>query len=213
MKKLLVFICAITFILGLSGVAMAIPITTGVPTDFDATGVQGFSQSGIGQFNRVEIILGMGVSDIFAYPSMSNLSGLDLIYTDNFYALAEGNLVDTFTFDLNFDPDPSDNWYQFAVLTWENNNLLEAYDVVWHKNPSDYNIRDDSVGWVINWSYENWFDPAIGPGFESDGYWRPEGSPYGAALPSDPVPEPSTILLFGTGLFGLVGARRKLKRN
>jgi hypothetical protein len=47
----------------------------------------------------------------------------------------------------------------------------------------------------------------IGPG----GPWHFEGC-YFVGAPATPVPEPSTMLLLGSGLVGLIGLRRKLKR-
>jgi len=49
-------------------------------------------------------------------------------------------------------------------------------------------------------------DIGAGPSFNFDDVWAPAGQP-------PTVPEPTTILLLGSGLLGLAGFRRKLRKK
>ena len=45
-----------------------------------------------------------------------------------------------------------------------------------------------------------------------DNEWGVDNIEYGQ-YPTDPVPEPATMLLLGSGLLGFAGFKRRVKRN
>ncbi|MFZ0926993.1 MAG: PEP-CTERM sorting domain-containing protein, partial [Syntrophobacteraceae bacterium] len=51
------------------------------------------------------------------------------------------------------------------------------------------------------------------PGYDSAGTYQQNGVPYGYEVQSDPIPEPCSMLLLGSGLVGLGVFRKRFKKS
>jgi hypothetical protein len=145
-----------------------------------------------GKFDKIEIFMMDG--SIFNAPFIQNASlpgGWSSNLVDSKYTLVTGtltNLLGPFTVEL---PDPSTTSHVLDYLVWDDNTLLYSQRITWNGTGSG--------GTYNGWSY---------PLLASD------GSTYtinGVTGTYDRAPLPSTLILLGSGLLGLIGLRRKSK--
>jgi hypothetical protein len=108
------------------------------------------------------------------------------------YSVAQGSYTGSVTFTWQF-PDPSDQYRAIEYLVWNGDILLTQQHLAF--NQSGWYVPDGTGSW---------------------GYYQGDGVHdfYKNPLPlSSHAPLPSTLLLLGTGLLGLLGLRWKCKLN
>ncbi|MBW2740134.1 MAG: PEP-CTERM sorting domain-containing protein [Deltaproteobacteria bacterium] len=200
MKKFLMFLCAVMMVFGMVGTASAISFTN---ESFETGNFDGwYTQTAAGgSASVVTEDSGFSATDGNYF---ANLTASALIGQPQSWVAGE-----TLTFDWNFTANDYLPYNDFSILLIldSNDNVLENITLANVMSVGDYN----TTGWN---TYEYTFAAADSGsiGFGVANVWDAENSSQlyidnvgGGA----PVPEPSTILLMGTGLLGLVGYNRK----
>ena len=194
MKKLTVFLCSAALVFGLAGFAGA--TSYNFEDMIDSWGPLNVDAAWIGQNHPL---------------SYSHDVNDDV----NFLA---GDLVTSATLELDFTNDHTDEYGRFIIRYDFREFASAAYDgqnwIIGEVDNGQYDI-----GFNVDWLNDNGFlDVTVS-------VWNPLGTAtawldhsrlYGTAETHDtaPVPEPSTILLMGAGLLGLVAVgRRKFNRK
>jgi hypothetical protein len=194
MKKLLGFICAVTLVLGVVGSASALIL------DFEDLYTSSFQAipNGYGGFNW-NAATQIGVINADYHPD----SGYDYgsvsgdMAAFNYYGDTPSDIdlvgFGTFTFNGAWFTSA---WYDQTISFGGYNNGSLLY------TSSNYSINTTDPLWIaLDWSGIDRLE------INSTNYqWVMDNFTYNE---SAPVPEPSTILLVGTGLLGIIGFGRK----
>ena len=218
MKKILMFLCAVTLVFGMVGSAGAALIT------FDdlITGQTSYGFDGDGD----------SINDVIfstTDPSGFNTSvpGPNMTYIDEpglegstYYDLRVDFLNQAqsylnFGFALNDGSETQNTWTEFWVYDSGDNLIAHDFEYGHYTLPDGTNPSDFPEGMIETtfsgiasyalFDFNN--DPSGGQRYIIDNFEGVFGSTE--VPPQNPVPEPSTILLMGVGLLGLAGYGRK----
>jgi len=138
------------------------------------------------------------------------LAALDgIVSTDKYFIADHLTLSDTFNFDY---------WWEMGnEPTDPNLDILFFYDNEWL---SFGGLLPNFDGSSSDWETFSMYVPEWARGLETqirfflaDAGQKTDPTVYLRNISSNPIPEPSTILLVGVGLAGIAGIRRKLKSN
>ena len=186
MKRFLIFLCAVMLVFGMVGSASAIPIlNNGIDLD-DAGNLYGtYINSGSLLFTQGGNNDGNNLEDVEMLVENElayNADDFDLTVTSMSYSSDDGGFTGL------WNANPEDTLISFyAVKAGRGYAMYQVYPAEGTGSWSTYDL------WVTG-LYNNGADLEI--------------SHY-TGYNSAPVPEPTTILLMGTGLLGLVGYGRK----
>ena len=226
MKKFLTFLCAVTLVLGLVGTASANLITNG---DFNAD-LNGWTTNGDVRIANTAGISGpfaiaQGMDGKYALLGLKNTDGKSTLRQD-FDVTGLDKLAISFNWAFDYwdnSASADDTFLSFVRQDGRPAHKITLIDLetkgTSFRNP-DNGMAYGSYNEVIDISGYTTDDARLIFRLmeESDSYyWTGTASVAGidnVNVTAAPVPEPSTILLMGIGLLGLVGySRKRSKKN
>jgi hypothetical protein len=207
MKKCIsaIIVVIINLTLSLQVSANALPYNIGHIEDFLSNPLY---------FNGWEEVDQIDFSGIWDYTAIGFESGNINITQEsvtNITTFSTANPANFGTYQtINFDTDnlyfeDSDGPFNVALDPYQDNNYFELYRLTKDSNALDYlNNLTLGAGTIIVGFNDNGWDPRIGDSDYDDIIIAMNSS-------AAPVPEPASMMLFGTGLIGLAAfTRRKL---
>lgn len=219
MKKFLTFLCAVTLVLGMVGMASA--------TDFDFSGT--FTQDNdisllnftVGEDSTITIFSSSWGDDTTADGYVAG-AGFDPILAiwDSAGVLVneqdDGDVVGSATSNsVSYSYGEWDSYYDVHLTAGQYTASITQYDnFAAGSNLSDGFYYDSDPTFTQSFSYvpQTYFNGVWDDNDYRTGDWAFHIlNVADASQQNTPVPEPSTILLLGAGLLGLVGYNRKRK--
>jgi len=203
MKKFLVFLCSIVLVFEIVGISNADLIDLGITRDDKGTQTIYDDQYWIKDLNR---FVGMTYDEQIAAIGNLDSQGLSNITSWHMATYSDIlNLTNSYSWETiagAFEPttvgdDDYRHWVgRYDRVLFVSSNPNPPYTYHYEVNISSYNGGNYSGGINVGTA-----DHEVFPGAFVTAY----------ALPA-PVPEPTTMLLLGTGIVGLFGFRRKFKK-
>ncbi|MCK5544200.1 MAG: PEP-CTERM sorting domain-containing protein [Desulfobulbaceae bacterium] len=218
MKKFLSFLCVVTLVLGTVGFAEAAIIT------FDdlLTGVTSYGFDGDGDLINDVIFSTTDPSGYNTVGPGSNMTYIDepglegsTVYDLRVDFLNQAESYLNFGFALDDDSETINTWVDFSVYDAGGNLLASDFEYGLYTLPDGTNrsnfpegrIETTFSGIASYALFDSNNDSSGGQRYIFDNFEGIFGSTE--VPPQNPIPEPSTILLMGAGLLGLVGYNRK----
>lgn len=213
MKKVLVLLCAALLLSTMAGSAMAeliggIEFPDGAISFADA--VHSYNPGLDAQPNYNDPNGALGIPDWtgnnFTAASLGNGGSLVLQFTDNSLTTSGDSTPDLHVFEIG----GATEWMNVAIST-DATNWIDLGDVL--GQPTSIDI-DPIAGVVAGTLFSYVLISDIPPDQTGHPYGEADIDAVGAISSGAPIPEPSTMLLLGTGLIGLAGwGRKKFKKN
>ena len=203
MKKFLMFLCAVMMVFGMVGSASAVSFTngsfeTGDFTDWDVTEIAG------GTASVATDVLGFNATEGIYFADLTATSLIE-------QGIQTWDAGETFSVDWNFISNDTWPYNDYSILY-----IFDCYynllDVVKLADVISVGFGGSFTGWnTLEYTFAS-----AGSGYIGFGVFNAADGMEDSQLFIDniisgaaPVPEPSTILLLGSGLLGLVGYGRK----
>ncbi len=193
-----IFLTVLTF--GLSGLAHADTAPNPVCNRLDVSGSIG-CKDGINKGNHIEISLNNTDDPFFRFDDWTLLQKQDAPWSSRILEIGSKDIGIV----VGQDSGTKERTWEFDQSAWdEYDNLLIVL-----KGGVIKEKEGDAKWWWFAYLLDNNQEPASGTWDYPENKDLSHLSVYGAGTPA---PVPSTLLLFGTSLVGLIGLRRKLKR-